>query len=156
EALAQGQERGFEQLGQLLTTHSQRLDEVLDVLGEVRAAVLDLRGEIAGQREEIRQLAHDVLQVLGQHQLERRELRPGDSLSIRNDEERRLVKDIVARYRSLPAEQRRQLPALLNAVGKMEVVAGNFDSARRDFEELVQLVPTSAQAEAHFNTYQAA
>ena len=40
-------------------------------------------------------------------------------------------------------EQR--MPALLNAVGKMEVVVGNFDSARRDFEELVQIIPAEKE-----------
>jgi tRNA A-37 threonylcarbamoyl transferase component Bud32 len=157
EAIAEDQRQGFEQLGQMLDANGRRLDEMLDLLGEVRGAVLDLRREIAGQREQIKQLAHDVLSVLNQHQLSQRELRGGDSLSIRTDDERRLVRDIVARYRSLPTEQRENLPALLNAVGKMEVVAGNFDAARRDFKELVQLVGDErGKAEAHFNAYQAA
>src|SRR5262249_58598405 len=82
---------------------------------------------------------------------------PGDSLSLRTDEERRLVKDLVTRYRGLPPEQRQQLPALLNAVGKMEVVVGNFESARRDFQEVASLTAAHAdRAEAHFNAYQAA
>ena len=157
EALAEGQQRGFDQLADALREHGRRLDEVLDVLTEVRAVVLDLRREIAGQREQIQRLADDVLRVLGQHQLERRELRPGDSLSLRTDEERRMVRDLVTRYRGLPDDQRRQLPALLNAVGKMEVVVGNFDSARRDFAEVADLAASHAdRAEGHFNAYQAA
>jgi tetratricopeptide (TPR) repeat protein len=157
EALAENQRRGFEQLGEALDVQGRRLDELLDLMGEVREAVLDLRHEIAGQRDQIRQLAQDVMQVLGQHQLERRELRGGDSLSIRTDEERRLVRDLVHRYRGLPPEQRRQMPALLNAVGKMQVVAGNFDDARQDFQELVQITPDErGKAEAFFNAYQAA
>src|SRR5262249_61132056 len=56
-----------------------------------------------------------------------------------------------------PPEQRKRMPALLNAVGKMEVVVGNFDSARRDFEELVQIIPAEKEkAEALYNAYQAA
>jgi hypothetical protein len=157
EALAEGQQRGFDQLTDALHEHGRRLEEVLDVLTEVRAVVLDLRKEIAGQREQIQRLADDVLRVLGQHQLERRELRPGDSLSLRTDEERRLVRDLVTRYRSLPEDQRRQLPALLNAVGKMEVVVGNFESARRDFAQVAGMAASHAdRAEAHFNAYQAA
>ncbi len=157
EALADSQRHGFEQLNAALDTQGQRLDEMLDLLGEVHRAVLDLGQEIAGQREQIRHLAQDVMQVLGQHQLERRELRGGDSLSIRNDDERRLVKELVARYRGLPPEQRRQMPALLNAVGKMQVVAGNFDEARQDFQELTRIAPEErGRAEAFFNAYQAA
>src|SRR5262249_36088553 len=102
EALGEAQERGFAGLDEALTAHGRRLDEWLAVLTEVRAAVLDLRQEVAGQREQIRRLADDVLRVLAQHRLERRELRPGDSLSLRTDEERRLVKDLVTRYRGLP------------------------------------------------------
>src|SRR5262249_28753688 len=148
---------GFAGLDEALTAHGRHLDEFLDVLTEVRAAVLDLRQEVAGQREQIRRLADDVLRVLAQHRLERRELRPGDSLSLRTDKERRLVKDLVTRYRGLPPEQRQQLPALLNAVGKMEVVVGNFESARRDFQEVASLTAAHAdRAEAHFNAYQAA
>ncbi len=157
DALAENQRRGFEQLDEALAAQGRRLDELLDLLGEVREAVLDLRHEVAGQREQIRQLAQDVMHVLGQHQLERRELRGGDSLSIRTDEERRLVKELVRRYRGLPPDQRRQMPALLNAVGKMQVVAGNFDDARQDFQELVQIAPDErGRAEAFFNAYQAA
>ena len=67
---------------------------------------------------------------------ERASCTASDSLSIRDEDERRLVKDLVRRYRALPADQRKQMPALLNAVGKLEVVAGDFESAERDFREL--------------------
>lgn len=85
------------------------------------------------------------------------ELRPRDSLSVRSDDERRLVKQLVARYRALPEEQKRQLPALLNAVGKLEVAAGSFESAELDFAALAGLVKEPrAQAEAHYNASRAA
>ena len=97
------------------------------------------------------------MKLLDQHQLQRRELRPADSLSIRNDDERQLVKQLVARYRALPDEDRQQVPALLNAIGKLEVVAGDFDAAQQrlpgrggDGED------DKAKAEAHFNAYQTA
>ena len=64
---------------------------------------------------------------------------------------------MVGRYRALPPEQRERLPALLNAVGKLEVAAGNFESAQKDFTTVAKLVDNqSARAEAHFNAYQAA
>jgi serine/threonine protein kinase len=94
---------------------------------------------------------------LQQHQLEHREINPRDSLSIQGDAERQLVKSLVARYRALPAQERRSLPALLNGIAKLEVVAGDFEAAHRDFTAVVGLIESpAARAEAHFNAYQAA
>jgi serine/threonine protein kinase/HEAT repeat protein len=161
ESLAADQERGFTALSEALTEHSQQLESLLaDVQGvvvETRDAVLDIKGEIQGQREQIRELGQAVLQLLDQHQLQRRSLSVADSLSIRSEGERQLVQSLVARYRALPPEQRNQLPALLNALGKLEVVAGDYDEAQRDFQEVATLVvEPQAQAEAHLNAYRAA
>jgi tetratricopeptide (TPR) repeat protein len=144
----------FERHGQLL---DQMLDEVLAVVVQTRDAVLDLKSELHGQREQIQELGQSVLRLLDEHKLQRRELRPSDSLSIRGDTERDLVKGLVARYRALPEEQRRQLPALLNELGKLQVVAGEFEAAQRDFREVAALTATpAAQAEAHYNAYRTA
>src|SRR5262249_10997446 len=89
--------------------------------------------------------------------LVQREVGPRDSVSIRSDAERRLVRDVIARYRALPESERRQLPALLNAVGKLEVAAGDFNAAQRDFTEVAELVgDTQGKGEAHHNAYRAA
>jgi serine/threonine protein kinase len=77
-------------------------------------------------------------------------------MSIRGDLERQLVKEVVSRYRALPESQRSQLPALLNAVGKLEVAAGDFQSAQKDFSRVAEIVSDApARAEAHFNAYRA-
>src|SRR5204863_3294719 len=53
--------------------------------------------------------------------------------------------------------ERKKLPALLNAIGKLEVAAGDFSSAQQDFLALADLVgDPQAQAEAHYNAYRAA
>jgi hypothetical protein len=158
ERLGKAQEQGFASLAAALAQRGDRLEELLGdvraVVVETHAAVLDLRAQMRGQGEEIRQA---VLKLLEQHQLQRRELRPRDSLSIRGDNERQLVKQLVGRYRSLPEEDRRRVPALLNAIGKLQVVAGDFDAAQRDFEQVATLTQDAgAQAEAHFNAYRAA
>jgi serine/threonine protein kinase len=102
-------------------------------------------------------MGNAVMKMLAQHQLHKRELRPGDSLSIRNDNERQLVKRLVARYRGLPEGERREVPALLNAIGKLEVVAGDFDAAQKDFQAVALMeTDAKAKAEAHFNAYQTA
>jgi hypothetical protein len=98
-----------------------------------------------------------VQHLLKQHELEKRELRPSDSLSIRDGAERQLVKAIVARFRTLPESERRELPALQNALGKLQVVAGEFAGARRDFQEVAAIVgDPAARAAAHANAYRAA
>src|SRR5262245_4492908 len=157
ETLLEEQRQGFEGLAQTLGQHGQQLDDLLDVAIEVREVVVDLRQEIAGQREQIQGLARDLLRVLDQRQLDRRELRAGDSLSIQTDEERRLVRELVGRYRALPEEQRRRLPAVLNALGKAEVAVGEVESARRDFEEVSRIAGGDRErAEGFYNAYQAA
>src|SRR5262249_38914654 len=138
EALSEAQERGFAALSSALAQQGQRLEELLGgvqaVVVQTHSAVLDLQGQMKGQGEQIGQIGQAVMRLLEQHQLQRRELRPADSLSIRSDNERQLVKQLVNRYRALPEEQRQKTPALLNAIGKLEVVAGDFDAARKDFQ----------------------
>ncbi len=113
-----------------------------------------LQAQIEDTGEQVRQIGQAVKKLLEQHRLQRRELRPGDSLSIRNDAERQLVKQVVARYRALPDADRQQDPALLNEVGKLEVVAGDFEAAQKDFQTAAVLEKDAkAQAEAHYNAY---
>src|SRR5204862_8159728 len=51
----------------------------------------------------------------------------------------------------------KELPALLNAVGQLQVAAGDFQAAERDFAAVAELVDDSAaKAEAHFNAYRVA
>ncbi len=110
-----------------------------------------------GQGEQIAQIGEAILKLLETRELHRRELRPADSLSVRNETERQLLKQTTGRYRALPEADRRRLPALLHAVGKLEVVAGDFDQARQDFQGVAALTPDGpARAEAHYNAYRAA
>lgn len=161
EALAAGQSAGFAGLAETLEKHGDRLAgllaELQAVVEQTHADVLDVKAELARQGQRMQELGDAVLRALEQHQLARREVLPGDSLSIRDDAERRLVRDLVKRYRALPPNERRKMPALLNAVGKLEVVSGDFESAERDFRELTTLVPDArARAEAAHNAFHAA
>ena len=126
---------------------------------QTHETVLDLKAESQRQGA-VQQDIYQVVLALQQKldMVGGRELRPRDSLSIRNDQERDAVKQLVARYRALPPERRQQLPALLNAIGKLEVAAGDFESAQKDFTTVAGLVGASpsARAEANFNAYQAA
>lgn len=161
EDISTEQRAGFASLGEALDRHGDRLEELLDdvrsVVVETHADVLDLKSEMQRQSAQMRELSQAVLEALQQRQLDRRSLRGDDSLSIRDEGERALLGKLVARFRALPAEKRRELPALLNAVGKLQVVAGDFESAQHDFQELGGMVADPrARAEAHANAYRAA
>ena len=158
EHLTEQQNAGFANLDAILKDQGERLDTLLDeihtLVSETHDVVLDLRDQMEGQSEQIREVSAAVHRALEQHQLQRRELRPSDSLSIRNDGERQLVKQLVARYRALPEAERRQVPELLTGIGKLEVVAGDFDAAQRDFQAVAELEQDNkAQADAHYNAY---
>jgi serine/threonine protein kinase len=171
EAVAHTQAAGFDALDRALRGQGERLEELLGAFAvvmagldeikggveEVKGGVLDVKEEQGKLAEHLRQLHQDVLRALERNQMERRELRPRDSLSIRNDAERRLVKQLMDRYRALPPGQQQQMPALLNALGRLQVGAGEYESAQRSFERVAALAPTPhAEAEAHFNGYRTA
>jgi serine/threonine protein kinase len=161
EDLTRGQEAGFAALGDALDQYARKLEDLLgdvhSVVVETRADVLDVKAELQRQGRQMQELGQAVLQALQQHQLERRALNPGDSLSVRGDGERQLVRALVKRYRALPVADREAMPALLNAIGKLEVVAGEFEAAQRDFQQVAGLVPDAqARAEVCANAYQAA
>jgi uracil-DNA glycosylase family 4 len=161
EKLQQGQEAAFDGLRQALAEQAGRIEEALGsvvvAVEATHAVVLDLHAEQHRQGLQHVEIYRAVLDLQGRLDLVHQELRPRDSLSIRDDRERTLVKQLVTRYRELPEARRQELPALLNAIGKLEVAAGDFQAAQADFRSVAVLVadPT-AQAEAHANAYRAA
>ena len=67
------------------------------------------------------------------------------------------MQDLVARFRDLPPEQQRRLPALWNSLAQLEIVIGDLDAGQQDFQEVARLVTDPiSQAEAHHNVYRAA
>ncbi len=153
EQLQEAQEEGLGAIQELLTSHGEETERLL---GEVQAdvfatfnAVLDVQEEQKRQSGKHDDIYQAVIQMQQRLDLMRTELRPRDSLSIRGEVERQLVKELVSRYRALPEDKRNGLPALLNAVGKLQVAAGEFQAAERDFVAVAELVndpPAKAQA----------
>ena len=141
EKLKESQEQGFARLSDALSRQGQRLGEL-----------------IVGLDPKIERLEQQIQTLLDKlQQLQGREVRPSDSLSIRSDAERLLVRQIVETYRSLPEQQKADLPGLLNNLGKLQVAAGDFEQAQRDFKGAAgKLQDPKRQAEAHYNAYQAA
>lgn len=138
------QEQAFQALTEVLSNHADKVESMLAsvqvVVVQTHQAVLDIQSEVS--------------QLAKRFDLLHRELRPRDSLSIGNDTERQLVKQLVKRYRALPESERQQFPALLNSIGKLEVAAGAFAEAQHDFQQAATLThDRAAQAEAHFNRF---
>ncbi len=147
DGLQQTQEQGFAALAEALTSATGELEAMLASVQEI---VVETHGVVVDIQKEVNKLAE-------RFDLLRRELRPRDSLSINDEGERKLVRQLVARYRALPAEQRHKFPDLLGSIGKLEVATGDFDAAQRDFLELAGVATdTAARAEAHHNAYGAA
>jgi serine/threonine protein kinase len=155
EALQEAQKKGFEALTEALSKQGQRLEGMLgDVLGIV--TTIDTTTKDTNAR--VRALEMQIQKLLEQLQLQGRELRPGDSMSVRSEGEQQRVRELVVEYRALPEEQRRQEPKLLNEVAKLEVATGNFEAAQKDFQEVAaaSISGPKLQAEAHHNAYRAA
>ena len=168
--LGADQAEGFAGLEHALGTLGDRFDEVMGQLGRIEAvaaathgAVLDLRAELerlGGAQQnavgELRRLVEEVMGHLARAGMTTGEVHRQHSFSIRGEDERRAVGQLLGRYRQLPEQQRRALPALLNGLGKLQIGAGDLAGARQSFDEVAQAVAEpSVRAEARFNAYRA-
>jgi tetratricopeptide (TPR) repeat protein len=119
--------------------------------------VLDIQAEQYDLGQPYVELYEAVADLKRRHDLHPCAVRPRDGLAMRRDSEREVVQELVKRFRSLPAEQQRRLPALLNSLAQLQVVVGDLETSQHDFQEVAALVsdPVS-QAEAHHNVYLAA
>ncbi len=157
DQLSRAQEAGFAAVADANEAQLKRLDDLLDILGEIRGGVLDIRAEQERQGRKFDDLAGRVLQALTGLQLDGRPLRPADSLSIHGDGERRLVKQLLAEHRALPEERKRASPALLNGLGKLQAATGDYQNAQEAFTRVAEISPDAKScAEGHYNAYHAA
>ena len=169
--LSASQATAFGEVGKALAALGGQFDALFEQLGRIEAAVVETHGAVLDMQAElqrlgglhlanageIRALLEQVLLRQNQAGMTRGAVRPGDSCSIRGEDERRAVKALLARFRRLPAEEQRQTPALLNGLGKLQVGASEFTEARQTFTEVVRVVADpSDKAEASFNAYRAA
>ncbi|KOR29010.1 hypothetical protein TI05_15855, partial [Achromatium sp. WMS3] len=68
---------------------------------------------------------------------------------IHDPQERQLVRQLLQRFRALPASKQTGLPELLNQLGKLQVATGELQEAKQLFEE-------ANDAEGHYNSYRVA
>jgi tetratricopeptide (TPR) repeat protein len=119
--------------------------------------VLDFQAEQYEHGQAYQDLYEAVGELKRRHDLHPCAVRARDGLALRRDSEREIVQDLVKRFRSLPPDQQRRLPALLNSLAQLEIVVGDLEPGQHDFEEVARLVvdPIS-RAEAYHNVYRAA
>ncbi len=120
-------------------------------------ALLDIQAEQHEFGQVCQDLYEAVVDLKRRHDLHPCAVRPRDGLALRRDSERETVLDLVKRFRNLPADQQRRLPALLNSLAQLEVVVGDLEAGQNDFQEVARLVADPiSQAEAFHNVYRAA
>ena len=161
EGLAASQATAFEGVGAALDSHAERMESVLSMLhAEVLSAIGGVQDEVkavGSQLEEVKALQGQVLDLVRKLDLKGQPLRPGHSLSIRNDRELAAVKEMLRRFRGLPMSEQDAHPELVSDLGKLQVAAGDFQGAREAFTRAARLSANDAdRAEAHFNSYRAA
>ncbi len=119
--------------------------------------MLDMQAEQHDAGQPYPELYEAVAGLKRRHDLHPCAVRPRDGLALRRDAEREVVQDLVKRFRDLPSEHQRQLPALLNSLAQLEIVVGDIEAGQHDFQEVARLVTDPiSQAEAHHNVYRAA
>jgi len=137
--------------GELLVVLQQNRQIIESGLTELLAVAEETRDRVAEVQADIRRVNEKLDRLLD------REIRPDDSMSIRNESERRLVREVVAKYRSLSEAERSQAPELLKAVARLENAAGEYSDALHDFQQRAALPGDNAEkAEAHYGAYLAA
>src|SRR5215218_6799041 len=96
-------------------------------------AVLDVQAELHEHGQPYHELYEAVGELKRRHDLHPCAVQPRDSLSLRTDGERERVQDLVSRFRKLPEDTRRRLPALLNSLAQLEIVIGDVEAGLGDF-----------------------
>jgi serine/threonine protein kinase len=140
-------ETGLAGLAGLMQTHGARMEELT---GEVL-------GVASESYQEVLQISSKLDQLLARRHAADRELRPEDSLLSISEDERRLVRDLVRRYRALPPDQKSARVGLALQVGAAEAAVGRFAEAAGDFEWAAAAAPDDAVAAgAHASAFQAA
>ncbi len=165
DQLQEGMTHGFNSLADGLRTIDRGLSRMEADLTEILSGLIAVRGDLLDLREEMKKQGTGQESIYGEvlrlgqklDNLHERMLHPRDSMSLRSEQERALVKALVARYRALPEDQRVKLPALLDAIGRLELAAGDYAGALQEFQALAKMpVELAAQATGFYQSFLAA
>ena len=96
-------------------------------------AVLDMQAELQrlgslhlANADEVRRLMQEVLNRVSQAGMQKGEVKPHHSFSIRSEDERIAVKQLLARFRQLPAQQQNKFPPCSTAWANCNSAAGTL------------------------------
>ncbi|CEF48227.1 unnamed protein product [uncultured bacterium] len=102
------------------------------------------------------ELQNRMAQLLEKLDMKNQPVAPTHSLSIRNDQERERVRELLGQLRTLPDTARVARPGLVTEIGKLQIAVGDFSDAGESFAAAALLATTDAErAEAHHNAYRA-
>jgi hypothetical protein len=131
--LTDSQAEAFREVHKALDQLDGRFDGVFEQMVRIESAVLDIQAEIDRLRtlqlrnaEEVRSLLGQVIELLMNSGRQRGEVGPQHGLPLPGENEQQMVDTMLERYRQLPQEERRQLPALQSALGNLHVEPGDF------------------------------
>lgn len=169
QTIAVEQQQGFNALSTVLTDHGAVLDEILGEVTEtgvnvraIRKDVLDLKTVLAEHSRFLGEIPkviiEAVMEVLQQFQLNHRGMNASDSIALheRMSARERAI-EVLEQFDALRVGQQLSVPALWDAIGKLEMMVRKFDRAQVHFRLVASIVSDpEAQAQARYNAYQAA
>jgi hypothetical protein len=120
--LSASQAKAFGEVNKALNSLGDKFDQIIEQLDRIESVVvetqtvavathgvvLDLQAELqrlSGLPAELRQLMQEVLNRVSQVGMQKGEVKPHQSFSIRSEDERDAIKRLLARFRRLPIER---------------------------------------------------
>ena len=157
--LSASQAKAFGEVGKSLISLGNQFEQVFEQMFEqldrIETFVVENHSVAVESHEVLLGIQAQVQHLVSQAGMQKGEVKPHQSFSIHSQDERDVIKKLLAQFRQLPAEQQQQV--LLNYLGKLQFASGDFQGARNTFGEVVEKSQDSAaRAEAHFNAYRAA
>jgi hypothetical protein len=151
----------FDAVNDVITNRGRRLEELLGNVAsaaqETKTASLDLKTEAEQIGAHHAELYKQTSELLRRFDLTHASVQPGDERRIRNEQERQQIKYVAQQYQQLPGHDRQQLLALRNAIGRLELAAGDVENALRQFQTVAAgFADPAGKGEAHMNAYHAA
>jgi serine/threonine protein kinase len=151
-ALQQQEQR----LAGLLAHAVTALHRVEQKQDQLQATALDIRQEQRTQGRQLESIYQLILKLQGQVGVAGGALDTRSVLAGGSEELRLEVEEVLQRFRDLPAQQQQQMPAMLNAIGKLLAGTGQFPKAAQLFREASQHArDRQARAESRYNAYRA-
>jgi hypothetical protein len=148
---------GFEDLAAGQNSALAMLDNQGDALARIEDVGREGRDKASEIHDHVKRLHQEIQALRLAHDMAQNAVKPTHSLSIRSDQERKLVGDLLARYRRLPAEAKKYAAKLANGLGFLELGVGEPTVAQGLFAAAAANSPDAhAKAQAEHNRYCAA